>query len=843
MGRLRVRVLSLALSCVFLICDVPAAAQSPPVKSVTCRIGAPDGVRRYRPGSWGIVEVYATNQTSEEAEAQAVIRFVDDPTLQYGRRVSVPPNSTLRSTCPILIPEFISGQTRHVNCLTEQVLPPPDQEARQLSPQDAMLASQPIILDHEAPAVAMIADLDESATGEDGVPYYTGTPVSPSAPDDLVYEMVVAAKRAEDLTRRVSILEAVDLPPDPASLDVIDVLVVSSDRLAFDPAGVALVRDWVLGGGHLWIMLDEVRPDTVAAVMGDAFASTIIDRVQLTQLRIQNARYDMMEQPFEDIEMEEPVELVRVIPEGVTVTTTVGGWPAAFWQPFGAGRVFFTTLGTAAWIRPTTSRDPSPKIPGEDTAFFARQPLADIAEECFVPRSAPELGAAALQPFLAQQIGYRILSRQAVAAILTVFCASLVVAGCWFARIGRLEHLLWIAPVAAVITSVVFLAVAIATKRSVPPTVATIARVVLEPGVSTGHSFGLAAMYNQDACRELLGAERGGIFYPDMTAMSGRHRRVVWTDEGAWHWEDLELPAGVRTAPFEYRISLDKTVDCRARFGPAGLQGSVDSLPFTRLEDAIIALPHQNAMTVKIGNDGTFACDVGDVLTRGEFLAGTLLGDRRRRRQTVYEQVFKTQPEIDAPAIPVLFAWADAADMGFIFPQSNRRGSTLLSIRLRLEESPAGTQVAVPAPFLPYQAIADPEGRPPAAYSNVMRTWVDSKLAMTEWLRFALPREVLPIRLSRATLSLTARVPSRSLEVLAFADREPVVVMKLSHPIGTYSCVLDRPELLQLDDTGGLRLAVRVSEDEAAQPGDLMALVAWRIDSLQLELAGTVQGE
>jgi hypothetical protein len=68
-------------------------------------------------------------------------------------------------------------------------------------------------------------------------------------------------------------------------------------------------------------------------------------------------------------------------------------------------------------------------------------------------------------------------------------------------------------------------------------------------------------------------------------------------------------------------------------------------------------------------------------------------------------------------------------------------------------------------------------------------------------------------------------------------------VMKLSHPIGTYSCVLDRPELLQLDDTGGLRLAVRVSGDEAAQPGDLMALVAWRIDSLQLELAGTVQGE
>ena len=75
----------------------------------------------------------------------------------------------------------------------------------------------------------------------------------------------MAAKRAQDLSRRVSILETNDLPIDPACLAVVDVLVVSSDCLATDPGGIALVRDWVLGGGHLWIMLDEVQPDTVSA--------------------------------------------------------------------------------------------------------------------------------------------------------------------------------------------------------------------------------------------------------------------------------------------------------------------------------------------------------------------------------------------------------------------------------------------------------------------------------------------------------------------------------------------------------------------------------------------------
>ncbi len=641
----------------------------------------------------------------------------------------------------------------------------------------------------------------------------------------------------------MSIFDSRDLPFESALLDVVDVLVLSTDRLASDPGGITTVRDWVLGGGRLWILLDEVQPDTVAAFMGDAFATAVVDRVNVTHLEMSNARMDPGQRTTVTIDLEQSVDHVRVVPVGVTVTDTVNGWPAAFWQPMGAGRVFFTTLSTAAWMRSPQRSDPPPRTDQDHTFFFPRETLVSFAEECMVKRPASDMSTSLLQPFLTQQIGYQIVSRSTVAALLGVFCGILAVAGVWFFRTGRPERLLWLTPVAVAVASLVFVGIATATKKSVPPTVATIARVAFEPGVGTGHSFGLAAMYNQETCDDPLGAEQGGVFFPDMTAMEGQRRRIVWTDQGAWHWEDLELPAGVRTAPFQRPVPLHVTVDCRAQFGPTGLQGTLGPVPFTELRDVVIAVPHQPIVGVKIDEQGAFTARPQDLLAPGDFSVETLLGDRQRRRKTVYQQVFATPPAADEPAIPVLYAWTEAVDSEFIFPQSRQLSSTLMSIPIRVQPSPAGTQVVVPATFLPYRAVSDSRGKPPSAYANLMHRWGESKLAVSDWLRFQLPPAVLPIRLSRATLTLTVRAPSRSVQLLVLSGGAPTEVLSLSHPIGTYSVVLDREELLQPDDRGGLLLIVQVGPDETAKPLDQMSEATWLIESLQLEVAGTVQSE
>ena len=350
-------------------------------------------------------------------------------------------------------------------------------------------------------------------------------------------------------------------------------------------------------------------------------------------------------------------------------------------------------------------------------------------------------------------------------------------------------------------------------------------------------------MYNQEASPDRLGATRGGMFFPDMTAIDGLRRRIVWTDDGTWHWENLELPAGVRAAPFQRPVPFDVTVDCQAQFGPGGLQGKLGPVPFAELQDIVIAVPHLPFIGVTIDADGTFRARPQDVLAPGDFSSGTLLSDFQRRRKTVYEQVFAAPHAADEQATTTLFAWTEAVDAGFIFPQTRQLNSTLLSIPIRLQNSPAGTQVVVPATFLPYRAVADPQRQAALGLRQSSARMGGEQTGGVGLGAVSASPGVLPIRLSRATLRLMVKAPSRSLQVLALSAGEPVEVLNLSHPIGAYSVTLDREEFLQLDDRGGLLLIVRVSEDETATPSDVMSEATWRIESMQLEVAGTVQSE
>jgi hypothetical protein len=806
-------------------------------------MGTADGARRYRPGVWGLVEVTAANATANAITTESVLWFMADPTLQYARRLTVPPHAVLRTTCPIRVPDTVPITANSLEAFTVAGNVPGAAPAPASTLVEVMRASQLMAIDRERPTVAMIGDLDANTRAVSDRPYHAGPMFNRGAPDDLAYEMVLAAKRARGLSRSMSILHIEHLPPDPATLDAVDVIVLCSDRVVADPGSIALLRDWVLGGGNLWIMLDEVRSETVAAVLGDAYATAEVDRVRLTQVNVRHVD-DPADVPSGSVlELEEPVTLVRVIPAGATVMATLDGWPAAFWQPIGAGRVYVTTASPAAWMRPGTPRDPRPHNEQDDTAFFPREPLVTFAQACLLPSQVPGVVAGVAQPLLAEQIGYRIIDRGLVAAWLGGFCTVLLVGILWIGRQGRPTRLLWLAPVAAGLVTVVFVVLGATSKRVVPPTVASLTQVLLEPGVGTGHVTGHLAMYNQHSCSEYLGADRGGMFFPDMQALTGLRRRLLWTDEGTWHWDALELPAGVRVAPVTQSLHLPRTVDCRAQFGPDGLRGTLVGLPWTRLEDAIIAAPRQPAMAASVDAAGVLTARAGDVLPPGEFVTGVLVRDEQRQRRSILQQLLGAVPEHSVSLRPVVLAWADATELGFRFPQTHARHATLVSLPLRLEHTAPGTSVIIPPTFITYRAIADAAGGQPSVFGNLTRQWGETDIAATEWLRFQLPSTVLPLRVSRATLAIIVRAPSRVLQVLAFRHGEPQVIQEWKHPIGSFTAVLEDAELLAVDATGGLQLAIRVSEDSVADPQDPMRQASWKIDSLQLEIAGTVLGD
>ena len=309
------------------------------------------------------------NTTDESAAVQAALRFVDTPATEYSRRAVLPPHSVLRSTCPVRVPATLLPGQSITEMVTRQILPAGDTVSDPVSPSESRLRSPSMILDRDDLAVGMIADLGDHRPPVHRHPYHAAAPPVRPEPDRRIQEMVLAAKRARKLSRRVSTFDSQSLPADPLALDVLDVLVLSSDGLAEDPAAIAAVRDWVLSGGHLWVTLDDVAPETVTAVLGDAFACEVLDTVDLTAVSIVHPRAAAGDSP-ERVEYEEPVELARVIPDGVTTMYRVNGWPAAFWQAFGAGKVFFTALGAEAWIRPTKPGDPAPRTPQDATPRF-----------------------------------------------------------------------------------------------------------------------------------------------------------------------------------------------------------------------------------------------------------------------------------------------------------------------------------------------------------------------------------------------------------------------------------------------------------------------------------------
>jgi hypothetical protein len=457
----------------------------------------------------------------------------------------------------------------------------------------------------------------------------------------------------------------------------------------------------------------------------------------------------------------------------------------------------------------------------------------------------PTLSPERLKPFVAEQVGYEIVPRQVTFGVLSAFCGVLAVAGIWLRWKRKVGILMWASPAIAILAAGVLVMLGARSRQAVPTTVSMAQLVTMERGVEDAHATGLMAMYNQQGHDGPIGARDGGIFRPDMSGLDQQTRRMVWTDSNAWHWENLSLPAGMRTAPFERAVTIDGLVDARGAFGPDGLEGTLRAGPLEGVSDAVIALPWGRNLAVELTGDGRFTAGRGQVLAPGQFLAGRLLDDEQRRRQSVYQQLLKGAAGKDAVDRPLMLFWADPLDMQFILPRDARRfGSALVIVPFEFERTPPGTPLAIPSPFLDFQCVRGLDRQLSAAYSNHRREWIECNGPTRLWLRFQVPEAVLPLTLDRANLTVKIDAPDWKVDVCVLAGREIMPVDSSTGPVGPLAFEVDEPESLQLDDKGGIVIGILVGEElRAKQPivvGDDQRS-PWRISDVQLDVAGTTR--
>lgn len=811
---------------------------------------SPGGIPMYRTGKFGHVNVELRNPTNEPKEMLVSTFFLNEPTLQYGRRAWLPPKSKLQTWHPIRLPLQTTQQSIDIRSLVMDT----SQERE-------------VLLRSDIGFLQLDGNLRVSS--EDNV---TGVAEGPNKPlprfplflDEEANEasdVVITARLSAQQTRRLTYPTGRHLPPGEEGFETFDHLVLAENRVADDNAGLTAMRRWLFGGGNLWVMLDRVDPRVLDRLLGDQFVCEVVDRVGLTTVRLTMPRSNAT---TSSQDYETPVEFVRVAVSNANVIATVDGWPAAIWKTCGEGRLLVTTLGPRGWVRPRTAEDNISRASfGQDqprrgtnqvanfddvlyspTKYATLEPLEHLALEFFRPRQPRLLPEAVLEPVTQEYVGYAIPSRTTILGLLLGFSVLLMGLGAWLWRLHRLELLGAIGPGIALAISVVLVLLGRQQRNAIPPTVANLQFIQTIPGTDDVRIAGVAGVFNSDAGTATINAQQGGWLLPDAAGLESTTRRMVWTDLDHWQWEHLPESAGTRSATFQSTTVSAERFEAHAEFGPDGLAGHLHLPGGRRPSDAIVAT-RDGRFGVELGSEGAFAARADHVLSSEQFLAAGLLSDEQDRRRRLLQKLLENPQRLDFPEGPHLLAWTEPWDAGFQFGDNRRSlGAALLCVPLKLQRPASGTKVRLAPPLLPYRAAFGPDGSTPTGWWDALhRQWIEKSQPAEAWLRFQIPQALLPIAVERARVTVRVKGPVGK---LALAGHQPstnaIVPLKTwVDPVGTLSLDITDADLLSVSNDGGLLLRLSAGDPDRPELTKLetaenSGMIYWQIESLSLEL-------
>ena len=689
----------------------------------------------------------------------------------------------------------------------------------------------------------------------------TGFIETPQVPERLVagpqpelphhnLELVLAARGPSGQSVRTSFFYESPLPFwAEESLQALDCLVIGDDRLLEEPAAMAAVRRWLFAGGRVWVLLDQVDPLLLAGLLGDGFSCQVIDEVDLTQVKIDGGPAGVtVDEPL--TEHEEPVKLVRLVPADMEVVYTVEGWPAALRKSCGEGQLLITTLAPPGWLMPKT--DPSGAALTSSApagAVEARPSLRNLGVDFFGEPHPPLLTTEALEPLVREYIGYRIPASWTVVGLLGLFNLILVAAGIALWPTGRLDRMVYVIPVAALLVGGVLLVVGRSHRQGIPPTAARLQMVQVIPGTDDQRVWGMAGLFSPSTVPAKIGGTQGGWAELTTVAQTGAPRRLVWTDDRTWHWENLRQPGGLQLAAYESSATVSGStglprLQAEASFGPAGLTGKLAAPSDQPVEDALVATSF-GRLGVQLGDRGEFLASGERVMGTRQFLAVDLLSDEQNRRQRFLAELLAGQ-RVDYPEQPQFLFWTTPQEHGIrLGSQMRQIGASLVAVPLVLTRPEPGSEILVPSPFVAYRAVPGPDGTAATGlYDNRRRQWLERSRPSWTWLEFKVPPLLLPFEPTRARMVVEVTGPVKRLEIAAFRDGQAVPLATRRNPVGTIMAELTDREHLALAADGTVRLRItgggEVSSEIVDQPSAAGRTSYWHIDSLRMELRGRV---
>ncbi len=795
----------------------------------------------YVPGKWGELQMRLENGRDNPRDLMCATSFDVEPTLQFGRRIWMPPHSRLHISHPLKIPDGSQFKDQGAKVHSVIIEDPDVNNVLVKGDSGQMLHEQFLLLTPRPRNTGMIV----------------GPSVADQVPPDAL-QLVGACRKQQSLNQQVTVLGDHFLPADESLLKYLDHLVLVENRLLDDAAALTAVRRWLHAGGRLWIMLDQVDPRLLEALFGDDFRGQVVDQVELTEVLIENTR--LMGAPTgqagERIAYDEPVKMVRMIVPDIAemkVLKSVQGWPAAITKPCGQGRLLITTLGARGWMKPKPEDAKSAEFV-QLSQYEIRSSIEDLASYILEPRPEEILPQRDLSPLAREQISYQVPSWSLVVGTLFCFVTALIAIGVGLLRWQRLEHLGWTGSLLAIVFGGVLMLIGKSNRQVASEAAASAQFAQAIAGTDDVQTQGAIAVFHPEGSDELIETTHGGELWPDMTGQEGALRRLVMTDLGRSHWQGLTQPAGLRISQFTTSRAFADRIAARATFDANGLVGRYSGAiaPET---DALMAT-RQGRIGVKLGEPGTFSAGAENVFEAGQYLQASFLGDEQDRRRRLLERLFQGSRQTGFPTTPQLIVWLKNWDHGFEFgKQLQRKGDTLLSIPIHLERPASDAEFLIPSPFLSFRSRLSPDGTVPSAiWSDARQEWQERSSFGSNWLRFQVPPELLPITAAKARVQIKASGPMGRLEVLGLKGDAVQSLQVVTDPVGTVTIEISDADVLTVSADGGVSLGVSAGipspeilgansttspESAAANPGSLgddIKANYWRIEALSLQL-------
>ncbi len=792
------------------------------------------GSSRHVAGRWSTLSVNGLNKTSEDAEEMSVVTVGDESSLQYGRRLWIPAGSKRQSWLAVQIPDDVLRSGGSPTSTPEIYAELTMMQLRETERGEEFKAN----------AVGMPKGKRRLLLSSEA--YRTGTILSPRINTrDAEYQAGVISKTlyavSDSQRSGAQDLGMVDLnrgfiPPTSKPLDPLDQLIIANDAVLADTVGVRRIRSWLNNGGRLWIMVDRISPESVQKLIGDAMCYSVVDEVELNDFQIRvRAQHSSSQDVFTDMTFDNSIRMSRVVVDTEDVVCDVDGWPAAFWKPVGEGEVLFTTLGARGWLLDA-------KI---------SPPLKALASRFFVSKLDPPEYVAEVSQVLDGEIGYKIPSRGNVALVLLMQIFAVVVGGCLLMYHKQLQGLAVLVPVSALTAMVVLVAMGRLNTSKVPSTIATGQIVRTTPDSATAGVSSVAAIYSQE--ERALPISSGGDSTTYLVGQDdGAPKRIVWDDAGDARWYFVNQPPGVvQHVESEAVVEIDEPWNAIGKFTPEGFQVRTDGLDPGVCEDSFVATVGTPDLALVVSEKADQDYVGAGVLGAGRFIASSVFSERQQKRQGLLRDLSGGDLDFFSEE-PALVTWTKPLGIGLDFGEGYERvGWSLVTMPLRFEKTPPGTSFKVPPTFVRQGSLLGSLGS--TFFNATTGKWLDGLVKPGDvGVRFSVPQSVMPCDLAEARIDLNIKAPGRTVAIKGFVDGEFKKLYEFASPIGAVQYSITDPNALLLDEEGGLRVMISVSESDEQKAAAALAKTSgkseagplrntWGIESLQVSFEGVAK--